>query len=127
MSGSSASPSSRVARRDVEHRHLAAGERFAEHADEPRPHRVGELVEPEMLVGAGHFLQELRRLDDAEVVRAERADADDAEVLIAHHDRVGRAPLVAREQPGDDVVDVGLERRLEAVLPALEAARGSGC
>ena len=34
---------------------------------------------------------------------------------------IRRAPLVAGEQPRGDVVDVGLERRLEAVLPALEA------
>ena len=55
-----------------------------------------------------------------EVVGAERAHADDAEVLVAHHDRVRRAPLVAGEQARGDVVDVGLERRVEAVLPRLE-------
>ena len=72
------------------------------------------------MVGAGHFLQELRRIDDAEVVGAERAHADDAEVLVAHHHGIRRAPLVAGEEARDDVVDVGLERRLESVLPALE-------
>ena len=55
-----------------------------------------------------------------EVVGAEGADADDAEVVVAHHDRIGRAPLVAGEQPRGDVVDVGLERRVEAVLPRLQ-------
>ena len=92
MSGSSASPSSRVARRDVEHRHLRRRQRVAEDADDARAHRVGELVEPEVLVRAGHFLQEQLRVDDLEVVGAERARADDPEVLVAHHDRVARCP-----------------------------------
>jgi hypothetical protein len=74
MSGSSASPSSRSAR-PRRAPALAAGQRVAEHADDARPHRVGELVEPEMLVGAGHFLQELRTSTIAEVVGAERAHA----------------------------------------------------
>ena len=56
----------------------------------------------------------------AEVERAERADADDAEIVVAHHDRVGGAPLVAGEEPRRDVVDVRLERRVEAVLPGLQ-------
>ena len=73
-----------------------------------------------MIVGARDFLQELLRVDDPEVVGAERAHADDAEVLVAHHHRIRRAPLVAGEEARDDEVDVRLERRLEAVLPALE-------
>ena len=112
-----------VARRDVERRHLGAGDGVAEDADDARAHRVGELVEAEVVVGAGDFLQEALRLDHLEVVGAEGAQADDAEVLVAHHDRVRRAPLVAGEQPRVDEVDVGLERRLEAVLPALEAGQ----
>jgi hypothetical protein len=51
-----------------------------------------------MLVGARDFLEELLRIDDPEVVRAERAHADDAEVLVAHHHGIRRAPLVAGEQ-----------------------------
>src|SRR5690606_30929547 len=52
---------------------------------------------------------------------SERAHADDPEVRIAHHDRVGGTPLVAGEQAGDDIIDVGLERRLEAEPPSLQA------
>ena len=33
---------------------------------------------------------------------------------------IGRAPLVAGEEARVDVIDVGLERRFEAILPALE-------
>ena len=60
------------------------------------------------------------RLDDLEVVGAERADANDAEVVVAEHHRVRRAPLVAGEQARDDEVDVGLEGRIEAERPRLE-------
>ena len=73
-----------------------------------------------MIVRAGDFPQELRRIDDAEVVGPERADPDDAEVLIANHDRVRRPPRVAGEQACRQVIDVCLERRFEAVLPAPE-------
>src|SRR5439155_15423970 len=69
---------------------------------------------------ARDLLQEQLRLDDLEVVDTERTQADDAKILIAHHDRVRRAPFVAREKPSENVVDVRLERALEAVLPALE-------
>ena len=72
------------------------------------------------MVGAGDFLQEPLDVDDAEVVGAEGADPDHAEVGVAHHHRVGRAPLVAGEQPGVHEVDVGLERRIEAELPRLQ-------
>src|SRR5687768_669591 len=110
-----------VARGDVEHGHFAGGERLAEDTHETRAHRVGKLIEAEMMVGARHFLQEPRRIGDAEVVGAERPDPDDAEVLVAHHHWIRRAPFVAGEQARDDVIDVRLERRLETVLPALEA------
>ena len=109
-----------VARGHVEHRHLRRRDRVGEQADDARAHGVAELVEPEVVIGAGDLAQERRRADDLEVVGAERADAHDAEVVVAQHHRVRRAPLVAGEQPRDDVVDVGLERRIEAVLPRRE-------
>jgi hypothetical protein len=118
MSGSSAQLG--VAAGDVEHRDRRRRQRVGEHADDARAHRVGELVEPEVVVGARHFLEEQLRLGDAEIVGPERAHADDAEVVVAHHHRVGGAPLVAGEQAGVDVVDVRLERRVEAVTPRLE-------
>ena len=74
-----------------------------------------------MVVGAGDLAQEGGRVDDAEVERAESAQAHYAEVFVAHHDGVGGAPFVAGEEAGGDVVDVGLEGRLEAVFPALDA------
>src|SRR5690606_41190938 len=43
-----------------------------------------------------------------------------SEVAVAEHHGVGRAPLVAGEEAREDVVDVGLERRVEAVRPGLD-------
>ena len=110
----------RVAAGDVEHRNLRRGQRVREHAHDPRPHGVGELVEPEILIRSGNFFQEQLRIDDVEIVGAEGARPDDAEVFVAHHDRIGGSPLVAGEQPRVQVVDVGLERRVEAVLPRFQ-------
>jgi hypothetical protein len=73
-----------------------------------------------MIVRARDLLEELLHVAHAEVVRAVRAQAHDAEILVAHHHGIGGAPLVAREHTRDDVIDVGLERALQAVLPALE-------
>jgi hypothetical protein len=81
---------------------------------------ASEFVKPEMVVGAGDLLQELLRIDNAEIVGAVGAQPNDAEVRVAHHHGIRRAPLVAREHPRDDIVDVGLEWALERVLPALE-------
>ena len=109
-----------VARRDVEHRDLRRRDGVRKEADDARAHGVGELVEPEVVVGAGHLAQERLGLDDLEVVGAEGANPYHAEVGVTQHDGIGRAPLVAGEEPRDDVVDVGLERRVEAVLPRLQ-------
>ena len=55
-----------------------------------------------------------------EGVGAEGPDADRAELRVAEHDRVLRAPFLVGPLPRRDEVDLGLERRVEAVLPALE-------
>ncbi len=119
-SGSNASPNLAVARRHVEHRDAARRQRLAEHADDAGPHDLGEFLEPEVVVGPGDLSQELRRIDDAEVVGAEGAHPDDAQVLIPHHHGIGRAPLVAGEQARRQEVHVRLEGRLEPVLPPLQ-------
>src|SRR5439155_4987852 len=106
-----------VAGLDVQRRNFARRERLAENADDPRAHRVGELLQPKVIVRAGDFFQETRHVDDLEVVRTKRAQPDDAEVLIPDHNRIRCAPVVTREQPGGYVINVGLEWRVEAVLP----------
>ena len=83
-------------------------------------HIAGEFVETKVLIRAGDLLEDQLGIDDAEVVGAEGADADDAEIVVAHHDRIRGAPLVAGEQARVHVVDIGLERRVEAVLPRLQ-------
>src|SRR4029453_4822318 len=105
---------------DVESGNFARREGVAEDADDAGAHGIAELIETEMVVGAGDFLQKPRDVDDPKVVGPERAEADDAEVLVADHHWIGRAPLVAGEEPRGDEVDVGLERRFESVLQPLE-------
>ncbi|MNM71060.1 hypothetical protein D3C81_827130 [compost metagenome] len=108
----------RITRGHIQRRHAGLGQRFGEHADDARTHGVGELIQTEILVGASDFLEELRRINNAEIVGAERTQAHHAEIGVAHHHRVGCAPLVAGEQARVEVIDVALERRFEAVLPA---------
>jgi hypothetical protein len=72
------------------------------------------------VVRARHLAEEGLGIHDLEVVGPERAHADDAEVVVAQHHGVGGAPLVPCEEPCDHVVDVGLERRVEAVGPRLD-------
>ena len=72
-------------------------------------------------------LEERRRVGDLEGVGAEGPQADRAELRVAEHDRVLRAPLLVGPLPRGDEVDLGLERRLEAVLPARGWWTGSAC
>ena len=85
-----------VTRRDVEHRNLRARERVAEDADDARSHRVGEFIEPEIAIGAGHFLEHELRIAHLEIVGAEGAHPHDPEILVAHHDRDSTCPICCR-------------------------------
>ena len=76
-----------------------------------------------MLVGARHFLQEQRRIDNAEIIGAESPQPHHAKVRVPHHHRIGRTPLVTDEEPRVQVVDITLERRLEAVFPAQDGGQ----
>jgi hypothetical protein len=58
-----------------------------------------------------------------EIERAVGPRAHNAEIGVAHHDRVGRAPLVAGEQARVDVIHVSFERRMQTVFPALERGK----
>ena len=109
-----------VARGEVQNRDFGGSQRVAEDADNARPHGVGELIKTEVIVRAGDFLEEELGFDDPEIEGSEGAHADDAEVGITHHDGVGGPPFVAGEEAGGDVVEVRLERGLEAVFPALQ-------
>src|SRR5439155_8547568 len=106
--------------RNVERGNLRLRERLREHADDARAHGVVELVQAKVVVGACNLLQEQLRIDDLEIVDPEGTHPHDPEILVAHHDRVRRSPLVASEQARCDVIHIGLERALEPVLPALE-------
>ena len=82
-----------VTRRNIEHRNFRARERVAEDADDARPHRLGEFIEPEIAIRAGDFLEHELRIGHPEIVGAESAHADDPEILVAHHDRDSRCPI----------------------------------
>jgi len=113
-------PKFQIAARHVEHRNVCLGQGFAEHTHNPRTHHIREFFKTKMLIRPGHFLEKEPRLDDFEIVNAESTRADHAKIVIAHHDRVRGAPLIAGENTRDDEVNVRLERRLEAVLPRFE-------
>ncbi|OPZ11062.1 MAG: hypothetical protein BWZ07_02267 [Alphaproteobacteria bacterium ADurb.BinA280] len=113
----------RLAQLAIPHRHIQRGDlgrrqRLRKHADQTRTHGVGELVKAEVLIGTRHFLEKLGRFDDAEIIGTKRPQTHHAEVGVAHHHRIRRAPLVAREQARVEVVDITLEGRIEPVFPA---------
>ena len=107
----------------VKRGNLCLGQRFREDADDARAHGVGKLVQTEILIGARHFFEELGWVHDAEVIGTKGAQTDHAKVLVTHHDGVGRTPFVAREQACVDVVNIALEGRVEAVLPATQCGQ----
>ena len=96
MIGSSASPSSEYRVATSSTGTCDCGEGLAEHAHHARAHGVGEFVEAEVLVRAGHLPEEQLRLDDLEVEGAVRAQSHDAEVLVAGHDRDSPCPTCCR-------------------------------
>jgi len=76
-----------------------------------------------MIVRAGDFLEKRFHVHDLEIVDAVSTGAHDAEIRVAQHDGIGRAPFVAGEEARVDEIHVRLERRFEAVLPALERGK----
>ena len=104
-------------RRHIKDRHFRARERFTERADDSRTHRLGEFIQPEMMIRPGDLLEEQPRIHNLEIIRPERARAHHSQVLVAQHDRVRRSPFVARERPRHHVIHIRLERRFEAIFP----------
>jgi len=99
---------------------VACRECRAEDADNPGPHRVGEIIKPKMVVRARDFLEESLDVDHPEIVGAECAQACDPEILIPDHHRIRGSPVVTGEQPGCDEVHIGFKGRLESVFPPFE-------
>ena len=110
-----------IAAGHIESRNFRSGQRIAEHADHARAHRIGKLVDAEILIRPDDFLEEELGVYHFEIEGAEGPQPHDAKVLVSHHHGVRCAPLVAREQPGRDIIDVHLEGRDEAVFPTLKA------
>lgn len=107
----------------VQDRNLGVAQNIAELGNDDVADLSNDLVLREFAVGADHVLQEQGSVLDRDRVGAKSSDAHDAEVLIAHHDRVHGAPLQVGESLGVDEVNLGNERGIEAVLPTLEGGK----
>ncbi len=104
----------------VEQRHTGGGQGGAELADDHLAQVLRDLLGAELRVGADELGEHLGGVDHPHGVGAEGAQPDRAELGVAHDHGVLGTPLEVGEQPGVDEVDLGLPRRVEAVLPALE-------
>ena len=99
---------------------------FAEHVCkrgvDDASQKFGHLFGVELTVGSDQFFEQDSGIDRFERVGAEGSQSDRAEVGIAHHDGVRRAPLQVSDLRRPDEVDFGFERTVEAMLPACERA-----
>ena len=84
--------------------------------------RIWKLIssDGELAVGADDFGDELAGVGDPHRIGAEGAQAHRAEFGVARHDRVLGAPFLVVEPGGVDEIDLGLEGRLEPVVPVLQ-------
>ncbi len=112
-----------VVRREVERRDLRLGEGVGEPRQDRRAQLAGDLVGRGQAAGADDVLEEDLGVRDPHGIGAEGPQPDHAELGVAHHHRVGGAPLEVGEQPGVEEVDLGLERALETVLPAAQGGQ----
>ncbi len=106
--------------RHVEHRDARGGDGAAEFLHDDVADLEADLVGGELAIGADDLGDEAGRVGRAHGIGAEGAQPDRAEFRVAGDDRVARAPFLVGEAGGVDEVDLGLERRLEAVVPVLE-------
>ena len=111
-----------VLRGQIECGDLLLGEHVGKGGCNDRPHQFGDFVRFDDSVGANEFRQQSLRFDRFQRVGAEGAQADRAKLGVSQHDRVGRAPLQVRDLPRADEIDFGLERAVEAKLPAGQRA-----
>jgi hypothetical protein len=71
-----------------------------------------------VIVSACHFFEKQCRVHDFEIVLTKRAHAHHTKIGVAHHDRIGCSPFVARENARGNVINIGLKRRFETIFPA---------
>ena len=107
----------------VDERHTGFAEQIAHAGDHQIAQLPVEIVDRVGLARAGHFLVELRRIGELVRIDAEGAHAHHAEILVADGDRVRRAPLAVELQTGREEVDVGLEGRIEQLVPVLQVGQ----
>ena len=73
-----------------------------------------------MSVRSGDLFDEFARVGNPQAVGAECTQPDDAEIRVAKHNRVRRAPLHVRELFGVYEINFGFDRRIEAVFPGTQ-------
>ena len=71
----------------------------------------------EMGVRAGNFLNKGLRVRDAHRITAEGTQANDAEISIAEHDRICRAPFHIGKLLRVDEINFRFDRRVKTVFP----------
>ena len=106
--------------RHIEEGNIAGGEDVGHAGDDGLAELAFEVGDVVGVARAGDFGEELARVLDAVSVDAIAAQADGAEFLFADGDGRGGAPLLIHLQAGGEEVDVGLEGRLEALVPVHE-------
>ncbi|MEZ5824612.1 MAG: hypothetical protein R3C97_07695 [Geminicoccaceae bacterium] len=80
----------------IEHRNAGAAEHGGKARDDQVAQLIADLAGGEMLVRADDFPQEDARIGDADLVGAEGAQADHAELGITDDDRVLGSPFEVR-------------------------------
>ena len=106
--------------RHVEHRDPGGGDHPAELLHDDVADLERDLVLGELAVGADDLADEDAGVGHADGVGPKGAQPRRPELRVAQDDRVLGAPLEVGEAAGGDEVDLGLERRLEAVVPVLQ-------
>ncbi len=112
-----------VVRREVERCDLRLGDGVREPRQDGRTELPGDFVGRGQAARPDDVLEEDPGVGDAHGIGAEGPQPDHAELGVPHHHRVGRAPLQIGEEAGVEEVDLGLERALEAVLPAAQGGQ----
>ena len=106
--------------REIECRDLHFPDRIGKFSDNGTLQLNVDVFGLKMSIGAGDLFYELAGIGDAETICSESAQANDAEILVAEHHRIGSAPLHVRELLRVDKVNFGFERGVEPVFPCAE-------
>ncbi len=109
-----------VVRRQIERGQLAFRNRVGQAGHQRALELPFDVLHRVFAACAEHLAQENLRISNAEGICAERAQANHAELGVAHHNGVRRPPFAVKELLGVHKVHVGLERAVEPELPRFQ-------